>query len=123
MSPAEHYIAQQTAPWQALLWPLRDLILAAHPGMAETLKWQVPFYTCYGLLCYLNKPAKHARLEWGFYRGTLLEDPGGLLQGTGKMVRHVHFTEHQAFDPVPLQALLQEAIDVNQKLAQLKLGR
>ena len=46
-------------------------------------------------------------LAWiGFYRGALLDDPAGLLEGAGKRMRHVKVRWGAPLDEHALQALL-----------------
>ena len=42
----------------------------------------------------------------GFFHGTALPDPAGLLQGTGKYMRHVKIKPGLAVDASSLQALI-----------------
>lgn len=46
----------------------------------------------------------------GFFRGSTLSDPGGLMQGTGKLGRHVKlFPFTPVSNPRALEALITEA--------------
>jgi hypothetical protein len=38
-------------------------------------------------ICHINVFVRHINL--GFSRGTELDDPGGVLRGTGKAIRHI----------------------------------
>jgi hypothetical protein len=74
-----------------VLAALRELILAAGPGVVEEFKWGRPCYSAAaGLFCYLHRTRNHVTL--GFHRGTALKDPKGLLEGEGKGMRHVKLT-------------------------------
>jgi hypothetical protein len=50
-----------------------------------------------------------AHVNVGFYRGALLDDPAGLLEGGGKRMRHVKVRWGALFDENALQALLEAA--------------
>jgi hypothetical protein len=52
-----------------------------------------------------------AHVNLGFYHGTSLKDPTGLLEGTGKRLRHVKIHDAGEIKNVALAALLREAID------------
>jgi hypothetical protein len=45
----------------------------------------------------------------GFFRGSTLRDPAGLLEGTGKLGRHVKLTPSTPGDAAALEALVAEA--------------
>ena len=53
---------------------------------------------------YTSVHAAHVNL--GFYRGAELPDPDGLLQGTGKRIRHVKLPAGEAVDEDALEALI-----------------
>jgi hypothetical protein len=73
---------------------LRDSIRSLHPGVVETV-WTQQKLASYGVgpknmsehYAYIS-PHKHP-VNLGFYWGTSLPDPAGLLGGTGKHLRHV----------------------------------
>jgi len=45
----------------------------------------------------------------GFFQGAGLKDPGGLLQGTGKFMRHVKLRPGTATDAASLRKLVEAA--------------
>jgi hypothetical protein len=45
----------------------------------------------------------------GFFHGASLPDPAGLLQGTGKFMRHVKVTPGAVIDGAALSRLIQAA--------------
>lgn len=50
-----------------------------------------------------------AHVNVGFFGGTELSDPAGLLQGTGKYMRHVKLTPDTVVDASSLAALIAAA--------------
>jgi hypothetical protein len=57
---------------------------------------------------YVNSFRDHVNV--GFFRGSTLPDPGGLMQGTGKLGRHVKlFPFTPVSNPRALEALITEA--------------
>jgi hypothetical protein len=54
---------------------------------------------------------QNAYVNLGFYHGTSLRDPGGLLKGTGKKLRHVKIRGPADVKNVAIIALLREAIN------------
>jgi hypothetical protein len=58
----------------------------------------------------IPKYTKH--LNFGFNKGTILDDPKELLQGTGKLIRHIQVSSTRTYRNVAVQRLLQSAIDL-----------
>jgi hypothetical protein len=50
-----------------------------------------------------------AHVNVGFFHGATLPDPAGLLQGTGKFMRHVKLVPGTAIDGAALEALIEAA--------------
>lgn len=50
-----------------------------------------------------------AHVNVGFFQGAALADPAGLLEGTGKYMRHVKLRPGVAFDAAALEALIDAA--------------
>jgi len=58
---------------------------------------------------YASVHATHVSV--GFYRGAVLPDPAGLLQGSGKRMRHVKLKAGEEVDDRALEALIVAAYD------------
>jgi hypothetical protein len=56
---------------------------------------------------YVNAFTEHVNV--GFFLGAWLDDPDGLLQGSGKRMRHVKLMPGREPDPAALQSLIGEA--------------
>ena len=56
---------------------------------------------------YVNAFKDHVNV--GFFRGTELSDPNGLLEGTGKFMRHVKLRPEREVDVVALTKLIETA--------------
>ena len=67
---------------------LRSLIQKAVPDATECIKWGMPNYEKDGSICAIRPGKGFVALQFGPC-GTSLEDPDGLLEGTGKAMRHV----------------------------------
>ena len=64
---------------------------------------------------YVNAFTAHANV--GFFRGAMLTDPAGLLQGEGKRMRHVKLHPGQEPDAEALSDLIQAAYhDIRRRL-------
>lgn len=83
----ERWMKKLRGPTLAIVEELRALVKRAAPGASESIKWGMPVYTLNGMLCYIRPHAEYVR--FGFYdQGVHLDDPAGLLEGTGINLRH-----------------------------------
>ena len=65
---------------------------------------------------YVN--AFRAHVNVGFFRGAELPDPRGLLEGTGRMMRHVKLRPGEDVDAIALRGLIRTAYaDIKRRLA------
>lgn len=104
----DDYISQFPDWQQELLNRLREIILETDAGISEAIKWQVPFYAKRKNLCYLNARKKDVQL--GFYRGSIMDQSDGLLEGEGSMVRHMTFFEGEEIPTEPIREKIIEAL-------------
>src|SRR5437868_15506352 len=96
------------------------------PGVVE-VPWPRMRISSYGVgprkktehFCYIS--AQKDGVNLGFYYGAELSDPDGLLQGTGKLLRHVKIRESAAIRNAALRKLLQVA-SVHRMPMRPKLG-
>jgi hypothetical protein len=58
--------------------------------------------------CYIMPQKTYVNL--GFFRGALLADPSGMLEGTGKMIRHIKIRNEQQLEKTEVLELLRSAI-------------
>jgi hypothetical protein len=66
---------------------------------------------------YVNTFKNHVNV--GFFYGALLEDPAGLLEGSGKRMRHVKLQPGADLDAASLRNLIDAAYaDIKTRLAQ-----
>jgi len=58
-----------------------------------------------------------AHVNVGFFSGAVLKDPAGLLEGTGKYMRHVKLRPGQKVDSAALNTLIYSAyVEVKRRL-------
>ena len=73
---------------------------------------------CVGGAAFAYVDAFRAHVNVGFFRGAELADPDGLLEGTGRRMRHVKITTREGVDGAALTALIRRAYaDIRQTLA------
>jgi hypothetical protein len=75
---------------------LRQLVHDTVPGVTEEFKWGRPVFRAGKDFAYL-KTAK-AYVTLGFFQFDKLNDPNGLLEGTGKDMRHIKIKAAQNID-------------------------
>lgn len=105
------FIRQSPGPIRPLLRDLRKLVRETLPEAREEIKWGRPAYSLRRIVCYLAAAENHASL--GFYRGVELDDPKGLLEGTGKKLRHVKIVRASDVRKRALRALLKNAAELD----------
>lgn len=101
---------------QKLAWKVRELIFEVAPDIDETVYPQMKVIR-YGLdgnkmnaLVYAIMPTR-AHVGLGFMHGTALADPNGMLEGTGKNLRHVKLITLENVASPALRRLLEEALE------------
>ena len=110
----EDAVASSKEPVRALAHQLRKLIVKVLPDVVE-VPWPRMRIASYGVgpkkksehFCYIS--AQKDDVNLGFYYGAELPDPEGLLQGTGKLLRHVKIREPKAIQSRALRQLLKVA--------------
>lgn len=88
---------------------LVDLVRETVPASTEAMyhgspKFCLPDGTWF---CYVATYTRHVNL--GFVQGTTMDDPDGLLEGTGKRLRHVRLEGPRAVPKTKLVRLLKQA--------------
>ena len=81
------YIIKAPEEQQEILNKLRQLISQTVPLATEQIKWSRPVYGTKKDFCYLVSNKKHVNL--GFMNFKNIKDEHGLLEGTGKNLRHI----------------------------------
>lgn len=84
------YLEKKAHPMGAEIQRVREIILAVHPGIEETIKWSSPTFLYKGnMASYFMNAKKHVSLM--FHKGALINDKTGLLEGEGKEGRTAKF--------------------------------
>jgi hypothetical protein len=100
----------QSAKNQRLITALGRVIEAAAPHLVETVKWGQGCWADEGEpKVYLHAEEDHVQL--GFYRGSTMKDPGQLLVGNAKHVRHVKVRTARDIDRDAFSQLIAQAIE------------
>jgi len=102
------YLADQSPVNQKVIRALRRFVKRVAPKLEESVKW--------GNGCWLKGKAPVSyvysapdHVQFGFFHGAALDDPRGLLEGSGEYVRHVKVRATRDIDEAAFGALLRQA--------------
>jgi hypothetical protein len=105
----DDYLKDQSSRNQAIIRGLRRLVKRVEPGLSEAVKWG---NGCWvggsGPVAYVYSAPDH--VQFGFFRGSSLKDPRGLLEGKGRYVRHTKVREPSEIDERSFAAFLRQAV-------------
>ena len=91
---------------------VRELLHDGHPT------------ACVGNAAFAYVNAFKAHVNVGFFCGTELADPAGLLEGTGKVMRHVKLSPEREVDVTALRKLIETAYtDMKRRLKAAQFTR
>lgn len=104
----DEYLADQTPKNRTIIRALRTFVKRSEPGLSETVKWG---NGCWigesGPVAYVYSDTEY--VQFGFFRGSSLKDPKGLLEGKGQYVRHIKVRNRAAIDERAFVPLLRQA--------------
>ncbi len=110
----DSYVKLLPSPQQMIVNRLRALVANAAPEAMEALKWAQPVFEAEGPFAHIRAAGSH--VNFGFWRGALLEAPEGVLEGEGDMMRHVRIVTWKDVKEDVLKALVRQAVLLNQRL-------
>ena len=91
---------------------LRRMFLDAAPDLRESIKWGNPFFQGKGNVFYIaSQGDKYVTL--GLCQGALLPNPDGLIEGTGKRMRHVKVRSVEEMADSRLGPIIRGAVEVD----------
>lgn len=108
----DDWLSELTDPQREIAADLRALIHEEAPALREEFKWGQPCYYGRAMVCHLQKARGHVSI--GFRQGALMDDPGGLLDGTGREMRHVKIRLGALPDRETLSRFLLQAVALDQ---------
>ena len=107
----ESYIAGLEDWQEEIVSQVRQIILEAAPEADESIKWAQPVYELNGPFAYIK--AFKSSVNFGFWRGVDINDPGGLLQGSGEKMRHFKLTSLEDINASIFSDYVQQAVKLN----------
>ena len=104
----DEYTEAQTPKNRAIIRSLRAFVKRIAPKLDEAVKW--------GNGCWVGQDGPVAYVysdtgyvQFGFFHGSSLKDPKGLLEGKAQYVRHIKVRAPSAIDEPAFAALLRQA--------------
>jgi hypothetical protein len=111
------WFGQRADPLGALARHWFGVVRECGPDVRELLHDGHPT-ACVGEAAFAYVNAFRAHVNVGFFHGSALPDPHGLLEGTGRFMRHVKLRPEREIDARALAELIRSAYtDVRQRLA------
>jgi hypothetical protein len=87
----DRWFQEQQHPLEAAMQRAREIILGADDRVAESMKWKTPTFAFQGNIASFN-PSKSA-VSIMFHRGSEIPGKHQRLEGDGKLVRTMRFTD------------------------------
>jgi hypothetical protein len=107
----QEWLGRWTPDQQEQVEWLAGKVHAAGDGVAESIKWRRLTFTVeddwHHWLCAIAVTKRGVDLV--FHKGSLLDDPTGVLQGDGSYVRQIPYDQATA-DPEAVTALVRQAV-------------
>jgi hypothetical protein len=104
----DDYLKDQSPKNQTIIRALRRFVKRKEPGLDEAVKWG---NRCWvgrkGPVAYVYSDTRY--VQFGFFHGSSLKDPRGLLEGKGQYVRHIKVRGTSEIDERAFAALLKQA--------------
>jgi hypothetical protein len=105
----EAFVGQQSPAHQKTINRLRAIVKGAFPELEERMRWsQVGYLVSKKDVCGIYPSSGHVNLS--FWQGSALSDPKGLLEGTGKGMRHIKVFKVEDVGEETVKAYVTEAI-------------
>jgi hypothetical protein len=124
----DHFLGFKEKKLIDLYLELRKFMLEIHPKTNEMIYNTHALTSVYSLSARLSEaycmiPIYSNHLNLGFNKGTLLNDPKKLLQGTGKLIRHIPITTVSDFNNAAVKSLILQAIKYEMNNIDPKLAK
>ena len=104
----DDYMKDQNPKNQAVIRALRRFVKRVEPKLNEAVKWENGCWIgSNGPVAYVYSATGY--VQFGFFHGSSLKDPRGLLEGKGKFVRHTKVRDASEIDERAFAALLKQA--------------
>lgn len=117
-SDFQYYLKYKDQELIDLYTDLRNFILSLYPESIEILYHTHALTSVYSTseklgdaFCMITIYTNHLNL--GFNKGTILNDTQNILQGTGKLIRHIPINKSQDYNNRKVSILVKSAIELS----------
>jgi hypothetical protein len=107
----EAYVRSLAPAKKALVQKLRRIVKAQAPHLLEVMKWGNLCWVGKGNVCLVHVEDDH--LDFGFFYGASIPDPGGILVGNGKFLRMVKVRTAADIRPRQLAGVIASAVSLD----------
>jgi hypothetical protein len=91
---------------------VREIVNHAAPTATEAVKWSQPVFESNGPFAYIKEHSK--TVNFGFWRGVDIDDPQGVLEGSGEKMRHVKLSGLDDIDEALFADFVKQAVMLNE---------
>jgi hypothetical protein len=109
VASVDEYVDLLSGPQKEVAARLRGIVRTRYPQLREDVKWHVPVYSL-GTTPIVSIEGFKAHVNLKFFEGARLQDRAGILEGTGKGVRHVKFRSPADVDEEKIRELIDQAL-------------
>jgi hypothetical protein len=109
----DEYVAGLEGWQMEAITTIRQIVREAAPKATESIKWAQPVYEENGPFAWIK--AYKSYINFGFWRGSQLSDPQGLLEGDGDRMRHVKIASLADIKKPALKKFVGEAAKLNRE--------
>jgi hypothetical protein len=115
-SAIDRFIAALPDQKRAIALYLRDIITEVDPKIVERIKWgNLTFVYNGNNIASVYSFESVSYINLAFFKATSLTDPKGLLEGTGKGMRHVKISSKKNIDKKQIISWIKGAIKLSAK--------
>ena len=108
----DDWLVDVDARLRPLAVELRRMFLEAAPDLRESIKWGKPCFEKKVRTFYIaSQSDKYVTL--GLWQWALLPNPDGLIEGTGKRMRHVKVRSVEDLEAVALGRIIPQAVEMD----------
>lgn len=119
------FLSACDSPVSGLALALREIVLEEAPDAIEKVYRNHPSAVWFGsgpkmkdMFCYIATARSHVNL--GFCRGALLADPNHVLEGEGKVMRHVKFRSERDVERAFVRRYIRAAVEQSEQAEQIE---
>lgn len=113
MSALSEYLEKIPQEQKAAVKELNNIITEAAPTLNASIKWGNLTYHNDKNICAIISHKNHINLQ--IWNGASLQDPNGMLKGTGKHMRHIKIEDKLNIDSIYIKNLVRQALEKRKK--------